>query len=223
MSKNRRTRRLPSPATVLASIAVFAVLAGSATAATSLINGSEIKKGTITGKQIKNKSLAVKDLSKAAVKKLRGATGARGETGARGATGARGEAGPRGEKGETGAAGPAGIVAPLFDSDDSENIGDEESKIVASVPVATTGTYVINAKTNAFALQSTIEVECNIEAGDDSVDGVQWTADVANSRQPVALQAVASATAGQAIELRCFFDEGNGSVFNSKLTAIPVG
>ncbi|HYG95827.1 MAG TPA: collagen-like protein [Solirubrobacterales bacterium] len=216
MHENRRTRRLPSPATVLASIAVFAVLAGSATAATSLINGKDIKKGTITGKQVKNKSLSIKELSKAAVKKLRGATGPRGEAGARGATGARGE------RGETGARGPAGIVAPLFGSDDSENVGDEESKVVVTVPVATTGTYVINAKTNIFALQATIDVECNIEAGGDSVDFVQWTAGEASSRQPVALQAVAPAAAGQTIELRCFFEEGNGSVFGSKVTAIPV-
>lgn len=213
MHENRRTRRLPSPATVLASIAVFAVLAGSATAASSLISGKDIKKGTITGKQIKNKSLSVKELSKAAVKKLRGATGPRG------ATGARGE---RGEKGETGARGPAGIVAPLFGSDDSENIADEQSKVVVTVPVATTGTYVINAKTNIFALQATIETECNVEVGGDSFDAVQWTANEASSRQPVSLQAVAPAAAGQTIVLRCFFEEGNGSVFNSKVTAIPV-
>jgi Collagen triple helix repeat (20 copies) len=220
MSKNRRTRRLPSPATVLASIAVFAVLAGSATAATSLINGKDIQKGTITGKQIKNKSLAIKDLSKAAVKKLRGATGPAGE---RGAAGARGETGPRGEKGETGLRGPAGIVTPLFGEDDNENIGQDQSKVVLSVPVATTGTYVINAKTNIFALQDAIEVECNIEAGDDSVDPAQWTANEANSRQPISLQAVAPVAAGQTIALRCFFEGGNGSVFASKVTAIPVG
>jgi hypothetical protein len=210
MHENRRTRRLPSPATILASIAVFAVLAGSATAATSLISGKDIKKGSITGKQIKNKSLSIKELSKGAVKKLRGQTGPRGETGA------------RGEKGETGVRGPAGIVAPLFGEDDNENIAEDQSKVVLTVPVATTGTYVINAKTNIFALQATIDVECNIEAGGDSVDFIQWTAGEASSRQPVALQAVASASAGESLELRCFFEEGNGSVFGSKLTAIPV-
>jgi hypothetical protein len=214
MHKNRRTRRLPSPATVLASIAVFALLAGSATAATSLISGKDIKKGSITGKQIKNKSLSIKELSKGAVKKLRGATGPRG------ATGARGE---RGEKGETGARGPAGIVSPLFGSDETENIANEQSKVVLTVPVPTAGTYVVNAKTNVFALQATVEVECNIEVGTDSVDFAQWTAGEASSRQPIALQAVATASPADPLELRCRFDEGNGSVFASKLTAIPVG
>ena len=214
MHENRRTRRLPSPATVLASIAVFAVLAGSATAATSLISGKDIKKGSITGKQIKNKSLSIKELSKGAVKKLRGATGPRGEIGPRG---------ERGEKGETGARGPAGIVAPLYGEDASENIGDGQAKNVITIPVATTGTYVINAKANLLAIQAAVEVECNIEAGGDSVDFIQWDAPLADSRSPVSLQAVAPAAAGQTIVLRCRFDEGNGSAYGSKLTAIPVG
>lgn len=211
MHKNRRTRRLPSPATILASIAVFAVLAGSATAATSLISGKDIKKGSITGKQIKNKSLSIKELSKGAVKKLRGQTGPRGETGA------------RGEKGETGARGPAGIVVPLFGEDATENIADGQAKNVITIPVATTGTYVINAKTNLLAVQAAVEVECNVEAGGDSVDFIQWDAPVVDSRSPVSLQAVAPAAAGQTIVLRCRFDEGNGSAYGSKLTAIPVG
>ena len=211
MHENRRTRRLPSPATVLASIAVFAVLAGSATAATSLINGKDIKKGTITGKQVKNKSLSIKELSKGAVKKLRGATGPRGATGA------------RGERGETGARGPAGIVAPLSGFDDSENIADGQAKNLITIPVATTGTYVISAKANLLAIQAAVEVECNVEAGGDGVDFIQWDAPVADSRSPVSLQGVAPAAAGQTIVLRCRFDEGNGSAYGSKLTAIPVG
>jgi hypothetical protein len=208
MHENRRTRRLPSPATVLASIAVFAVLAGSATAATSLINGKDIKKGTVTGKQIKNKSLSIKELSKGAVKKLRGATGPRGE---------------RGERGETGARGPAGIVAPLFGEDASENIADGQAKNLITIPVATSGTYVISAKANILAIQAAVEVECNIEAGGDGADFIQWDAPVADSRSPVSLQGVAPVAAGQTIVLRCRFDEGNGSAYGSKLTAIPVG
>jgi hypothetical protein len=216
MHENRRFRRLPSPATVLASIAVFAVLAGTATAANGLINGSEIKKGTITGKQIKNKSLSVNELSKAAVKKLSGATGPRGPEGP------RGERGERGEKGETGAPGPAGIVAPLFGEDQTENINQDETKTVLVVPVATAGTYVVNAKTNIFALQATAEAECSVSAGADTIDFGQVTSPEANSRQVIAMQGIATAGPGQPLELTCSFEDGNGSAFNSKVTAIPV-
>lgn len=219
-------RRLPRPATVLAAIAVFAVLAGTATAANGLINGKEIKPGTITGKQIKKKSLALNKLNPAAVSQLRGNPGPKGDTGANGGTGAKGDTGAKGEpgpKGDPGPQGPAGIVAPLFGVDDSENIADGEEKLLLTVPVPTAGTFVINAKTNLLAVQAVAKVECRIQAGGSDVDGVQWTAGAANSRQPVSLQGVAPATPAGPLRIFCAFDEGNGSAFGTKLTAIPVG
>jgi hypothetical protein len=203
-------RRLPRPATVLAAIAVFAVLAGTATAANGLIAGKQIKPGTITGKQIKNKSLALKKLNNAAVKALSGKPGPQGPVG------------PAGIKGDAGPQGPAGIVAPLFGSDDSENIADGQDKLLITVPVAAAGTYVISAKANLFAVQATVSVECRIEAAGGAPDFVQWTADDVNSRQPVSLQAVATASPGNPLRLFCSFEGGNGSASESKLTAIPV-
>jgi hypothetical protein len=61
--------RRPSPALVVALIALFAALGGPAGAA-SLIRGSQIKKNTITSRQIKNHSLSTKDLSRRAVRTL---------------------------------------------------------------------------------------------------------------------------------------------------------
>ncbi len=214
----RPRRRLPQPATVLAGIAVFAVLAGTATAAT-VIDGKQVKRGTISGKQIKNRSLALKELRKGAVNKLRGQTGPAGPAGAQGPAGPQGIAGP---KGAAGPQGPAGIVAPLFGEDDTQNVADGDDEIALTVPVAAAGTFVINAKTNIFAVQDTALVDCRIEAGGLEVDSAQWTADSANGRQPVALQAVAAATPAAPLRVRCSFDGGNGSVFDTKLTAIPV-
>jgi len=62
--------RRPSPALVVALLALFVALGGPAGAA-GLIRGSQIKKNTITSKQIENRSLATKDLSRAAVRSLR--------------------------------------------------------------------------------------------------------------------------------------------------------
>ncbi len=222
MSKSARPRRrLPRPATVLASIAVFAALAGTATAASSLIDGKEIKRGTITGKQIKNKSLALNKLAPAAVKTLQGATGQRGPEGPRGETGAKGEAGA---KGDTGAQGPAGIVTPAFGSAQAGvNIADGDEELLLTVPVSVAGTYVISAKTNLFAVQDTAKTECRLVSGATTVDDVQWTSPAANSRQPVPLQAVSAAAPGSPLRLFCSFEDGNGSAFESKLVAIPVG
>ncbi|MBS1893822.1 MAG: collagen-like protein [Actinobacteria bacterium] len=213
-------RRLPRPGTVLAAIAVFAVLAGTASAATGLINGKQIKPGTITGKQIKKKSLGLNTLNASAVNGLRGATGPRGEAGLKGETGPKGEVGP---KGETGPQGPAGIVSPLFGADAGENIAEDEEKIVLTVPVATAGTFVINAKTDLFAVQATARAECLLQAGGAEVDFVQWTAGEANGRQSVSLQSVAAATPAGPLRVLCSFAEGNGAASATKLTAIPVG
>jgi hypothetical protein len=218
-------RRLPRPATVLSGIAVFAALAGTATAASGVISGSEIKRGTITGKQVKNKSLGLKKLSNGAVKRLRGKTGpqgAQGPAGPTGIAGSQGPQGPAGPKGIAGPQGPAGIVAPLFGQDATENIGDGDDVLVLTVPVATAGTFAITAKTNLFALQAAALVDCRLQAGGADVDFVQWTAGAVNSRQPVSLQAVAEATPAGPVRVRCAFDGGNGSAFQTKITAIRV-
>jgi len=65
----RFTRRRPSPAMVVALIALFVALGGPAQAK-RLIDGASIRKGTITSKQIKNGSVAKADLTKAAVRSL---------------------------------------------------------------------------------------------------------------------------------------------------------
>jgi hypothetical protein len=62
-------RRRPSPATVIALIALFVALGGPAQAA-KLIRGSQIKSSTLTSKHIKNRSLRSVDLSRSTVRDL---------------------------------------------------------------------------------------------------------------------------------------------------------
>jgi hypothetical protein len=91
----------------VAFLALFLVLGGSATAAIKLIDGKNIKKGTVTSKQVKDRSLLAKDFK--AGQLPRGATGAQGPAGMNGAQGIAGATGPGGgAKGDTGAAGAKG-------------------------------------------------------------------------------------------------------------------
>jgi hypothetical protein len=88
-----------SPAMVVAMLALFVALTGTAVATTSaLITGKQIKNGSITGLDIKNKSVTGTDIKG----RLRGATGARGPQGA------AGPQGPQGPHGAQGIQGPAG-------------------------------------------------------------------------------------------------------------------
>jgi len=82
--------------TAVAYLALFAALGGSAYAAVT-VTGKNITDGTITGRDIKNRSLGTNKLSATAVSSL---------------TGQRGPAGPQGEKGEQGPVGPAGATGP---------------------------------------------------------------------------------------------------------------
>jgi hypothetical protein len=97
-----------SPAMVVAMIALFVALSGTAVATTSaLIGSAQIRNNSITGIDVKNKSLTARDIRG----QLRGPRGLRGLTGATGATGAKGD---KGDKGDTGVQGPAG---PFPDGD----------------------------------------------------------------------------------------------------------
>jgi hypothetical protein len=96
-------RKRVTPAFVVALIALFVALTGTATATSYVL---------ITGKQIKNGSIGVADLSKAAKKALKGQRGPRGFTGVSGPTGLAGPAGPAGLRGEPGSPGLNGGFDP---------------------------------------------------------------------------------------------------------------
>ena len=81
--------RRPSPSIIIACIALFAATAGTATAA-RLISGKQIRNNSITGTDVKNKSLSPSD--------FRGSV-----------AGERGPAGPAGAAGAPGAPGLAGV------------------------------------------------------------------------------------------------------------------
>jgi hypothetical protein len=101
--------------TAVAYLALFAALGGSAYAAVT-VTGANVKDGTITGKDVKNRSLGTNKLSATAVSSLTGKPGPAGPQGERGAVGptgpagTKGETGPAGPKGETGPAGPIGMT-----------------------------------------------------------------------------------------------------------------
>jgi hypothetical protein len=107
-------RRHVTYANVIATLALFLVVAGgSAVAATKLIKGTQIAKGTIKGTNIAKGTIKGANIGKGALlaanfKAGQLPAGATGATGAQGATGPAGPAGPAGATGATGATGAAG-------------------------------------------------------------------------------------------------------------------
>jgi hypothetical protein len=108
--------KLPSPAMIVALIALFVALGGVAGAATTMITTKMLQDNSVTrakiainavnSAKIEDGSIQSKDLA-GNIRGERGVPGAKGDTGE---TGARGASGAKGDTGETGARGPAGAT-----------------------------------------------------------------------------------------------------------------
>jgi hypothetical protein len=108
----RRFVRTPSPATALAALALFVATAGTATAQKKHFpefNGVDIIDNTLTGKDIKDKSLTAREFKGGLPRGQRGPRGLPGPPGAPGQNGAQGPQGGPGANGQDGAPGAAGF------------------------------------------------------------------------------------------------------------------
>lgn len=97
----------------LGAIALALALAGGAWAGKTYLitSSSQVKPGSLTGKNVKNHSLGLNDLSTKAKAGLKGARGQRGPQGDTGATGSQGPKGDKGDKGDPGT--PAHLLLRL--------------------------------------------------------------------------------------------------------------
>lgn len=232
-SDKPRRSRLPKPATVIAGVALFAAIGGTATAATTLIDGKNIRAGTITAKQVKNGSLGTADLSRAARAALRGARGANGAQGAPGATGAAGPQGAVGPQGTPGAQGPQGIVGPQGPAG-ADGVIDPESTTLGGrnlPPNATTRVlsrtvpndrYLVIAKLDLFANRDEL-LGCELLSGAADIDEANWRPAAVDLTTPLGMQGI-TPTNTTSVSIECSTPAGTtGSVSNVSLIAIPIG
>jgi hypothetical protein len=98
----RRRLRAPSPALVVAVVALFVALGGTTYAATSLpknsVGAKQLKKNAVTGTKIKNGAVTKTKISKKTIAALKGNQGPQGVQG------------PPGPKGDQGPQGPGGSI-----------------------------------------------------------------------------------------------------------------
>jgi len=216
MRNSRKTSsfRLPKVSTVVACLALFIAIGGSAYAAKDLLTGKDIAKNTLTGKNVKNGSLKKADLNKKAVASLQGAKGAKGE---KGDQGANGEQGPQGIQGVPGT---NGVVTPQEARDDNPEPvtnGTEEVVLSKTVPA---GAYAVTAEADSFSVGTGIG-GCGLAAGATSLDDAVFNS-AAGSRIPVSLLGVTPAGTTQ-ITVSCNAGATDISISEVSLVAIPVG
>ena len=87
--------RRPSPAMIVALLALCVALGGSAYAANQ-INGKNIRNGTITGKKLHDRTITSRQISRSTVRALKDRRGLRGPRGFKGSKGDKGPAGASG-------------------------------------------------------------------------------------------------------------------------------
>lgn len=223
-------KRRPSPALVVALVALFVAFSGTATAAL-VMTGKQIKDGTITGKDLKNRALGTNKLSKRAVSSLKGQRGPAGPQGAAGAQGPQGPTGPQGPQGPQGPAGPGddtGEIGPSNGFSVNSNsylewTGAPQGVAARALPP---GRYVINAHVRANNDDSAAQsVACRIDLGGNTV-GESGTVELAVNgsldRQVIAITAGGTLSAPGVAQLVCDASSSVGNFYGMGLTAVQV-
>ena len=169
--------RAPSGAMVVAFVALCVAISGTSYGA----EARAVVTKMITGAQIKNGSIGIKDLSRSARKSLKGARGA---TGATGATGAQGATGAAGAKGDVGPQGPT-----FGETTNATNLtvtGCGPSTLATQTIIVTRPSRVLASAGGAWARDST-----NLNTGYLTVTLLKAGAAVATSPQAFATNYVA--------------------------------
>ena len=232
----------PSAATTIACIALFASLAGGATA-TGLIDGGDVADGSLTGADVRDGSLSARDLAPARRPQRRGAAraaraarapgrrgrrgpaGLAGVAGAPGARGADGAPGPPGAPGENGAQGERG--PSLLRTRRIDNLGaiTTSPSLEAELQLAA-GSWLVVFKGQAGDDNGgAVQVECGLYT--PSPDSQQVDRSRLDSPDPVAstlvMQAGITLAAPGAVQIYCA-DNDTGAVVNHvSFTALQVG
>jgi hypothetical protein len=207
-------------ANVMATIAVFLVLAGG----TALAATQMLPKNSVGSSQLKKGAVTPAKLSKASKATLVGPTGAAGQRGAQGPTG------DQGDRGEVGPIGPSTIYAGFHDG---------QKQITALLPAMSTvvtlkglpaGDYAIQAKFQGKSYVNEMDfTECKLVAETDFDAGYQYLGDAVygDFTTPFALQLVHTfPAAGGEVAIECGHTKNEGSGANLsdiKITAIKAG
>lgn len=192
-----------SYANVIATLALFLALGGTAVAGTRLfVTGADVQDHSLTGIDLKKGSVGASVLSPGAIRALTGARGATGAAGARGSDGAAGPVGPAGPQGPAGNGVTTTTVA-----------GDDQSDYVDLTPLATTtltasGDYVIFTSLTVHNTGTSDEyLNCGYRVN-GSLNGASGVETTAGNTSSGTSAGVVNADGPTTVEFLC---QGNGA------------
>ena len=191
------------PATIIAILALFVAVGGTATAASGLINGAKLKNNSVAGKKLKNKTVTKNKLAPKTIKALKG------------------KQGPKGEQGPKGQPGKDGVVAPVYTEFDNVNLPANTELAIGTVNVPA-GKYLVTGSANVFS-NGTAIMSCAIStnAGGGFSESATWSSPVASSRTTLPLQYVTTTDTVTQVTLSCHPGNANGAA-SGNLIVTPV-
>jgi hypothetical protein len=216
----KRLRTKLTYANVMATIAVFLVLAGG----TAFAAKQMLPKNSVGAKQIKKGAVTPAKLSKASKATLVGPTGAAGQRGA------QGPKGDRGDPGEVGPVGPSTVYAGFHDEFiEMSPYALPPTHTVATLGELPAGAYAISAKLIAMSYEEkkTDFMECVLAAeGDFDVDN-QYLGDGIGGvfNDTLTMQLVHTFPKTGEVTIKCGHEKVGtlSNVAEIKITAIKVG
>ena len=192
------------PATIIAILALFVAVGGTATAASGLINGKNIKNNTVTGKKLKNKTITKNKLAPATVKALKGQ---------KGATGAAGIQGPQGDPGLN------GVVSPFYTDSGSVNVPADTELGITTLNVPA-GRYIVTANVS-ITTNATNSVSCGVSANNTGGENSSTYDNDGGGRTTIPVQFVTENANVTALTLGCAAGNQIAGV-SGDILAIPV-
>lgn len=230
----RRLVHRPSPAIVIAVIALIAAMSGSAVADGVHAVAAKLKKGAVTTREIKDGSVRLADINKKDRATLKGATGAAGAKGDAGAAGAKGEKGATGEAGTPGAKGDKGDIGPsnVFEArrDSAGGNTDSSTHTVITLPSLPAGDYLLSARSgfsNTSPPASGSVINCDLLVNGVSVTEAHGLIPDNGGTEQLTLDAARTVAGGADVALRCnvvdIASSLNWSASDMTIEALKVG
>jgi hypothetical protein len=219
----RRIARRPSPAMVVAALALLVALGGTSIAAVSItipansVGTAQLKNDAVTTTKVKNGSLLKVDFRTGQIP-----AGPRGPIGPRGPAG---PAGPAGAAGAAGASGPAGATGPAGPSDAYSRsfVGPiaipTTNTTLTSLNIPQAGNYMVWAK-GYLTASAGVTVTCKLVAGSDSDTSVSFVS--TTSTFTISNNVVHQYTAASTADFQCQGSTSGASANAIKISAIKV-
>ena len=215
--------RRPSPALVVASMALLVALGGTGYAAANLpansVGPAQLKAGAVTNSKIASNAVTSSKVKAHSLLKSDFETGQipRGAVGPPGPPGAPGVQGSQGPPGVQGLPGPS--LAYASSNSGPSSVPDTLTTL-ASLSVSQPGNYVIWAKGWATGT-SDLDVTCKLVAGTDTDTTKVHAFHIAQS---VSAMLVHQFTSSGIVQLQCVSSDANAETMNSmRIVAIQVG